>query len=71
VASLIRQGKTHQIPSVMATQRTAGMQLMDQELMRLAQEGKISPEDAFLRAVSKKDFEPLLAGPRAGGHAAH
>jgi twitching motility protein PilT len=65
VANLIRTGKTHQIPSVIATSRQAGMQLMDTELMRLVQEGRISGEDAYMRAANKKDFEALVAGASA------
>jgi len=60
VANLIRKGKTFQLPSVIATSREAGMQLMDGELMRLAKERRISVEDAYMKAVTKKDFEPLL-----------
>jgi twitching motility protein PilT len=62
ISNLIRKGKTFQIPSVIATSREAGMQLMDSELMRLCDEGKISPEDAYMKAVSKKDFEGRLSG---------
>jgi twitching motility protein PilT len=62
IANLIRKGKTFQIPSVMATSREAGMQLMDSELSRLCDEGKISAEDAYMKAVSKRDFEGRLAG---------
>lgn len=64
IASLIRKGKTFQIPSVIATSREQGMQLMDADLMRLYQEGAISAEDAYVRAVNKKDFEGALATPR-------
>jgi len=64
VGSLIRKGKGFQIPSVIATSREQGMQLMDTDLMRLYQEGTISAEDAYLRAVNKKDFEAVLAPPR-------
>jgi twitching motility protein PilT len=60
ISNLIRKGKTFQIPSVIATSREAGMQLMDVDLMRLLNEGKISPEDAYMRAVGKKDFEGRL-----------
>ena len=66
IANLIRQGKTFQIPSVIATSREQGMQLMDTELLRLAREGRISPAEAYARAVSKKDFEPLLVAGIAG-----
>jgi len=60
IANLIRRGRVFQIPSVIATSREQGMQLMDAELMRLHREGKISAEDAYMRATNKKDFEPLL-----------
>jgi twitching motility protein PilT len=60
IANLIRKGKTFQIPSVIATSRELGMQLMDLELMRLLEAGKISAENAYMRAVSKKDFEGRL-----------
>ena len=36
------------------------MQTMDQDLMRLLKAGRISAEDAYLKARSKKDFEESL-----------
>jgi len=66
IANLIRKGKAFQIPSVITTSREAGMQLMDTELMRLLKEGKVSAEDAYAKAVSKKDFEPFLGSGTAG-----
>ena len=65
VSNLIRKGKSFQIPSVIATSREQGMQLMDQDLMRLYKEGRISAEDAYMKAISKKDFEALLEEPAA------
>jgi twitching motility protein PilT len=65
VANLIRKGKAYQIPTQIATSRAAGMQLMDTELMRLYREGKISAEDAYMKASGKKDFEALLQGGEA------
>ncbi len=67
VANLIRKGKTHQIVSVIATSRSLGMQSLDSDLLRLVQEGRITAEDAYVRAASKKEFEPLLgkSGPSA------
>jgi hypothetical protein len=46
------------------------MQLMDQELLRLLREGKLSREEAYAKAASKKEFEaapPPAAsrGPRS------
>ncbi len=60
VSNLIRKGKAFQLPSVISTAREQGMQLMDTDLMRLAREGKISAADAYVKAVSKKEFEPLV-----------
>jgi twitching motility protein PilT len=60
VSNLIRKGKSFQIPSVIATCREQGMQLMDQDLMRLYKEGKLAAEDAYMKAVSKHDFEAFL-----------
>jgi twitching motility protein PilT len=60
VGNLIRKGKSFQLPSVISTSREQGMQLMDTDLMRLLKEGKITAEDAYVKAVSKKDFEPFV-----------
>ncbi|MBS2021982.1 MAG: PilT/PilU family type 4a pilus ATPase [Deltaproteobacteria bacterium] len=60
VSNLIRKGKSFQIPSVIATSREMGMQLMDQDLLRLFREGRISAEHAYVKAQSKKEFEALF-----------
>jgi len=65
VANLIRKGKTFQIPSVIATQRDAGMQSMDGDLERLWRAGLISADEAYLKAANKKNFELVVAGPDA------
>lgn len=62
VAYLIRQGKSYQIPSVIATSKEQGMQLMDNELLRLFKLGQISAEDAYMRATDKKEFEEFVGG---------
>jgi twitching motility protein PilT len=69
IANLIRKGKAFQIPSVIATSREQGMQLMDGELMRLHKEGVISAEEAYLKAANKKDFEALFGEAAAGAAA--
>ena len=60
VANLIRKGKAFQLPSIIATSREQGMQLMDNDLLRLVKEGRISAEDGYVKAVSKKEFEPFM-----------
>jgi twitching motility protein PilT len=65
VANLIRKGKTFQIPSIIATQREAGMQAMDSDLERLYKAGLIGAEEAYMKAANKKNFELVIAGPDA------
>jgi len=57
VANVIRKGKTYQLPSIIATSREQGMHSMDGELKRLVQAGLVAPEEAYMRAANKKDFE--------------
>ena len=56
VAQLIRESKTHQLPSTMATGRKHGMRLLDQELLILVQAGEIDPDDAFLKASDRREL---------------
>src|SRR5260370_30294425 len=60
MANLIRKGKAFQLPSVISTSREQSMHLMDTDLLRLFKEGKITAQDAYVKAVSKKEFEPLV-----------
>ena len=57
VAALIREAKTHMLPSVMQTGKASGMQTFSDELTRLAAKGIISVEDAYIKAVDKSDIE--------------
>lgn len=63
IQSLVRKGKTFQIPTVIATSREQGMQLMDGELIRLAKEGRVDVDDAYAKAVDKRSFEAALGLP--------
>src|SRR6185295_2458523 len=56
-----RKGKTFQIPSVLASSVELGMRTMDSELMGLFKAGRISAEDAYMKARSKSDFEAILS----------
>jgi twitching motility protein PilT len=58
VSQLIRENKSFQIPSAIATGRRAGMQLMDQALLELVRLGQADPDEAFLKAHDKKEFIP-------------
>ncbi|MDF1826244.1 MAG: type IV pilus twitching motility protein PilT [Verrucomicrobiales bacterium] len=51
VSSLIREGKTFMLPGVMQTGKKIGMIMMDDALLNLYNEGKISKEEALGRAI--------------------
>ncbi len=59
VRNLIREGKNHQLPSVLQTGRDHGMQTLDDEIMRLIQAGIISPADGLTQAINKEKIAPL------------
>ncbi|KIH77505.1 pilus retraction ATPase PilT [Geoalkalibacter ferrihydriticus] len=67
VSNLIREGKTFQIPSIMQTAKGEGMQLMDQRIMELLKDSKVTAEEACRCAVEKRSFEALLPKGGAGG----
>jgi twitching motility protein PilT len=64
VSSIVREGKTYQLPSMLQTGQLSGMNTMDQALLKLVEEGKISPEVAMDRALKKEPFEKLLQEER-------
>ncbi len=57
LANLIREGKTSQVPSLIQTSTSMGMQTMDQGLMKLMNEEKITKETAYEKATDKSLFE--------------
>ena len=60
VANIIREGKTHQIPSMMETGKKYGMQTMNESLFELAENGTVTLEEAHFNAVDKAGFDNLL-----------
>jgi twitching motility protein PilT len=67
VRNLIREGKTHQIYSVLQTGGQHGMQTMDAALVELVRAGKITRQLAESRAHSPEELRRLLGGV-AGGY---
>ncbi len=57
LANVIREGNTPMINSLIQGGRKEGMQMMDDALFAFAKEGKITGEDAWLKANNKKRFE--------------
>ena len=56
LASMIREGKISQVGSMIQTGTAAGMQTMDQHLMQLIKEDRITKEAAYEKAIDKKLF---------------
>jgi twitching motility protein PilT len=65
VRNLIREGKTHQIPSMIQTGKKYGMILLDDSIMELFKKGQISAEEAYAKSNDKGRFRPLLTAPPA------
>ncbi|MDH3720779.1 MAG: type IV pilus twitching motility protein PilT [Desulfobacteraceae bacterium] len=61
--NLIREGKTHQIPSVIQTGKKYGMVLLDDAIMELYEKGWISADDAYLKANDKGKFRNFIKNP--------
>ena len=53
VRALIREGKSHQIPSVIQTNRKEGMITMDDSIFDLYSQGKVSRDEAITFAQDK------------------
>jgi twitching motility protein PilT len=57
LANVIREGNTPMINSIIQGGKKDGMQSMDDALYAFAKEGRITGEDAWLKASNKKRFE--------------
>lgn len=60
IANLIREGKSHQITSMIQGGASEGMQTMDSQLAMLVNKNLVSYEVALSRAQDKKFFQQLL-----------
>jgi len=60
LANLIREGKTHQIPSLIQTGRREGMQTMDQAILEFLRSKQITPQEAYRKAVDKDIYRRYL-----------
>lgn len=60
VAANIRDGKTHQIPTAIQTGKRLGMQLLNDDLLRLVKERAVTAEEAYTKAMDKTDMTNKL-----------
>ncbi|MBX3111880.1 MAG: type IV pilus twitching motility protein PilT [Fimbriimonadaceae bacterium] len=68
VRNLIRENKTHQIPSIIQTSAAAGNVTMDQCLRDLYMKGLITLEEALTRCMNVEELKKMinLGGPTPG-----
>ena len=60
VANLIREGRTHEITTVIQTSSQDGMIDMDRSLAELVRKGEVTIDHAYERALDPKTFERYL-----------
>lgn len=63
IANLLSTGKVFQIPTKLETGRALGMHLMDQALLEALHKKEIDPDDAYLFAEDKKQFQRFVTDP--------
>ncbi len=63
VRNLVREGKTHQIASMIQTGKKYGMRLLDDSIMDMLNKGWISADDAYAKSNDKGKFRPFLKNP--------
>lgn len=57
VSNLIRESKTFQLPSIIQTNKKAGMNMLNDSLLELLDKGLIEPEEAYMKSVDKASME--------------
>ncbi len=67
LSSSIREGKISQINSLIQTGSAIGMQTMDQHLMQLVKEDRITPQAAYEKAIDKTIFENQIHEVESAG----
>jgi len=60
IRNLIREGKTHQIYSLMETGGDEGMQTMDRSLAQMVRHGHIADNEAVARAIDRDNYRRWL-----------
>ncbi len=60
VSANIRDGKTHQIPTAIQTGKQLGMQLLNEDLLRLVKEHLVGADEAYAKSLDKTDMANKL-----------
>src|SRR5271154_5198625 len=60
VSSIIREGAVEKLTDVLISGKSEGMQFMDDAIMALVNDGTVSAKEAYMKAIDKQRFAPLL-----------
>jgi len=60
ISNLIREGKTHQMPTIIQGGASLGMQTLDQSLKTLLQAGKVTFEEAISKAQNPRELAQMV-----------
>ena len=61
IRSLIREGKTHQLPTELQSGGELGMQSLDAHLIELVRTGSVTTDGAIVKCGNPAEFDPRLA----------
>src|SRR5206468_6380052 len=70
IRTLVREGKTHQLPGKIQVGKNLGNQPLDDSIMDHLKMKRIAPEEAYDKCLDKKKFRPFLATPPLDDEAA-
>ena len=59
-SSIIREGATQKLQDVLVAGKGEGMQFMDDAIWQVMQQGKVSPVEAYMKAIDKNRFRVFL-----------
>jgi twitching motility protein PilT len=60
VSAIIREGATQKLADVITGGKGLGMQFMDDAIWQKLQQGLVSPEEAYMKAIDKARFKNFL-----------
>ncbi|MBR5887421.1 MAG: type IV pilus twitching motility protein PilT [Akkermansia sp.] len=65
VAAIIREGATQKLADVITGGKQLGMQFMDDAIWQKLQQGLVTPEEAYMKAIDKARFKNFLPPDKA------
>ncbi|MBR5213803.1 MAG: type IV pilus twitching motility protein PilT [Akkermansia sp.] len=66
VSAIIREGATQKLADVIVGGKALGMQFMDDAIWQKLQQGLVSPQEAYMKAIDKARFKNFLPPEDAG-----